>query len=124
MTRSSPMLIWIMMSFGAMRPISIVYILWCLSRSYNSITASTDGEIAGGAVGTFFADPFALFGLTGIDPSAYLAVAFQLTFAVITAALISGAIADRVQFSTWMLFVPIWVKIGRASCRDRVCQYV
>src|SRR3546814_12969931 len=101
--------------------------------SSSSITAITDGEIAGGAVCTFFADPFALFGLTCIDPSAYLTVAFQLTFAVITAALISGAIADLVKFSTWMLFVPIWVtlsyfplahQIGRASCRERVCQYV
>ena len=30
-------------------------------------------------------------------------------FAVITAALISGAIADRVKFSAWLVFVPLWV---------------
>ncbi|NYG58164.1 Amt family ammonium transporter [Nocardioides daedukensis] len=112
MTRSKSILNMMMMSFGAMGAISIVYILWGFSMSYSSITASTDGEIAGGAVGTFFADPFALFGLTDIDPSAYLTVAFQLTFAVITAALISGAIADRVKFSTWMLFIPIWVTLS------------
>jgi Amt family ammonium transporter len=53
-----------------------------------------------------------LFGLTGIDPMSYVFVAFQLTFAVITAALISGAIADRVKFSTWMVFVPIWVTLS------------
>ena len=34
--------------------------------------------------------------------------AFGLTFAVITPALISGAVADRMKFSAWMLFVPIW----------------
>ena len=39
-------------------------------------------------------------------------VGFQMTFAVITAALISGAIADRVKFSAWMVFVPLWVTLS------------
>ncbi|HYF46978.1 MAG TPA: ammonium transporter, partial [Acidimicrobiales bacterium] len=34
--------------------------------------------------------------------------AFQLTFAVITPALISGAVADRMKFAAWALFVPLW----------------
>ena len=38
--------------------------------------------------------------------------AFQLTFAVITAALISGAIADRVKFSAWLVFLPLWVTLS------------
>ena len=38
-------------------------------------------------------------------------VAFQAVFAIITVALISGAIADRAKFSTWMIFVGIWVSI-------------
>jgi Amt family ammonium transporter len=33
---------------------------------------------------------------------------FQLTFAIITAALISGAVADRTSFSAWLVFVPVW----------------
>ena len=33
---------------------------------------------------------------------------FQMTFAIITAALISGAVADRMKFSAWVLFVPLW----------------
>jgi Amt family ammonium transporter len=37
-----------------------------------------------------------------------LFVTFQLTFAVITAALISGAIADRAKFVAWIAFVPVW----------------
>ena len=36
---------------------------------------------------------------------------FQLTFAVITAALISGAIADRVKLSAWIVFLPLWVTL-------------
>ena len=33
---------------------------------------------------------------------------FQTTFAIITVALISGAVADRMKFSAWVVFVPIW----------------
>ena len=35
-----------------------------------------------------------------------------MTFAVITVALISGAIADRVRFGAWMTFVPLWVTLA------------
>ena len=45
-------------------------------------------------------------------PANYVFVAFQLTFAVITAALISGAIADRVKFSAWLVFLPLWVTLS------------
>jgi Amt family ammonium transporter len=33
---------------------------------------------------------------------------FQLGFAIVTAALVSGAIADRARFSAWMTFLPFW----------------
>ena len=37
--------------------------------------------------------------------------AFQLMFAVITPALISGAIADRAKFAAWGIFVAVWVTL-------------
>jgi len=37
--------------------------------------------------------------------------AFQLMFAIITPALISGAIADRTKFTAWAVFVTIWVTV-------------
>jgi len=37
--------------------------------------------------------------------------AFQLMFAIITPALISGAIADRTKFATWSIFVALWVSL-------------
>ena len=37
--------------------------------------------------------------------------AFQLMFAIITPALISGAIADRTKFATWSIFVALWVTL-------------
>ena len=69
--------------------------------------------------------PFEKLGLAGTDglvnPFGYegygnipelIFVGFQLTFAVITVALISGAIADRVKFSTWLVFSGLWVTFG------------
>ena len=38
-------------------------------------------------------------------------VAFQAVFAIITVALISGAIADRARFGPWMVFAGIWATI-------------
>ncbi|MFE9191963.1 ammonium transporter [Micromonospora sp. NPDC007208] len=48
--------------------------------------------------------------LTGSVPVLAFAV-FQMMFAVITPALISGAIADRAKFGAWMLFVALWVTV-------------
>jgi ammonia channel protein AmtB len=36
---------------------------------------------------------------------------FQLTFAIITVALLSGAIADRAKYGSWVLFVAAWVTL-------------
>lgn len=45
--------------------------------------------------------------LTGSVPT-LLFTTFQLTFAILTAALVSGAIADRMKFAAWLAFVPLW----------------
>src|SRR5690349_10576289 len=50
-----------------------------------------------------------MFGLQNVSKGNYIYVLFQLTFAVITAALISGSIADRVKLSSWIVFVVLWV---------------
>ena len=111
MTRTKSVLNMMMMSFGAMGVVGIIYVLYGYSMSFGS-------ENVGGII----ANPFEKFGLastdTIINPFGYegygnipeLAfVGFQLTFAVITVALISGAVADRVKFSTWMVFAALWV---------------
>ena len=36
---------------------------------------------------------------------------FQLTFAIITVALLSGAIADRAKYSSWVIFVGVWITL-------------
>ncbi|MGL5865108.1 MAG: ammonium transporter [Dermatophilaceae bacterium] len=112
LSRGKSVLNMMMMSFGAMGVVGIVYVLYGYSMSFGS-----------NDIGGVIADPFEKFGLAGTTESVInffgyegygnvpeLAfVAFQLTFAVITVALISGAVADRVKFSTWMVFSALWV---------------
>ncbi|WP_414469538.1 ammonium transporter [Methanobacterium sp. ACI-7] len=38
-------------------------------------------------------------------------IAFQMTFAAITIALISGAVVERMKFSAWLAFVPVWITL-------------
>jgi Amt family ammonium transporter len=111
MSRSKSVLNMMMMSFSALGVVGIVYALWGWSMSYSSSIAGEDGA-TGGEVLKLFANPFTQFGLENTDPENYVFVAFQLTFAVITAALISGAIADRVKFSAWLVFLPLWVTLS------------
>ncbi|MCW2819364.1 MAG: amtB, partial [Marmoricola sp.] len=99
MTRAKSVLNMMMMSYIAMGIVGIIWVLWGWSMSF-------------GGDGTFFNSPFDLFGLKDVTPDNYIYVMFQLTFAVITAALISGAIADRVKLSAWVVFLPLWVTLS------------
>jgi len=99
MSRSKSVLNMMMMSYVAMAVVGLVYVLWGWSMSFGSQDQ----------LGGLFANPFELFGLDGVGAGGYIAVMFQMTFAVITAALISGAIADRVKLSAWIVFLPLWV---------------
>jgi ammonium transporter, Amt family len=97
-----------MMSFGA---IGLIGVLWAL---YGYAIAFPAAE---GTVAPFSIDTGAL-GLSNLletpEGAAYppLAfVAFQATFAIITVALVSGAIADRAKFGAWMIFAGIWATV-------------
>ena len=111
MSRSKSVLNMMMMSFSALGVVGIVYMLWGWSMSYSTTIPDAAGN-AGKEIGQFFSSPFNQFGLENTDPHNYVFVAFQLTFAVITAALISGAIADRVKFSSWLVFLPLWITLS------------
>ena len=100
MTRSKSVLNMMMMSFGAFGIATLVFVLWGWSEGWGNL-----------GNGDLISNPFTLFGLKDVEWSGYIGMAFQLTFAAITAALISGAVADRVKFSSWMVFVPIWLTL-------------
>lgn len=111
MSRTKSVLNMLMMSFSSLAVVGIVYVLWGWSMSYSDSYPDAAGD-TGGEIGQFFADPFANFGLTDVAPGNLIFVGFQFTFAAITAALISGAVADRVKFSSWLVFVPLWVTLS------------
>ena len=98
MSRSKSVLNMMMMSYIAAAIVGILYVAVGWSMGF-------------GGEGTFFANPFELFWLDGVTTDGYIFVMFQMTFAIITAALISGAVADRMKFSAWVLFVPLWAVI-------------
>jgi Amt family ammonium transporter len=113
MSRSNSVLNMMMMSFSALGVVGIVYALWGWSMTYSSVGwAAADPDKPGWEFAKLFSSPFDQFGLSDTLPANYVFVAFQLTFAVITAALISGAIADRVKFSSWLVFLPLWVTLS------------
>ncbi len=66
------------------------------------------GEASGG---NSYLGGFDWVGMEGLsaDGATLILSMFALTFAAITPALISGAIADRVKFAAWALLVPLWV---------------
>lgn len=92
-----------MMSFAAMGLVSITWALWGDGISFGE-------SMAGGLFGNP-ADNFALYPSLNEGGDALVWVGFGGTFAIITTALISGAIADRAKFSAWMIFVPIWLTL-------------
>ncbi len=104
MVRSKSVLNMLMMSFGAIGLIGVLWAIYGYSMAFGPDVASLLG------------DPFAHLGLEGMLTSDDVAgdaafVAFQGMFAIITVALISGAIADRARFGPWLLFGGIWATL-------------
>jgi len=104
-----------MLSFGALGLIGVLWVLYGYAIAFSN--GGTDTFIGlDGVVGIDTAN----LGLEGLladaaDPQGAYPVlafaAFQATFAIITVALISGAIADRARFGPWLLFAGIWATV-------------
>lgn len=117
MVRSKNVLGTIMQSFVILAVISVEWILWGYSMAF--------GPDIGGVTGTL--DWFGLSGV-GLSPFAgysesipHLAfMIFQGMFAVITPALITGAFAERMKFSTFLLFTILWVTL----VYNPICHWV
>ena len=88
-----------MMSFGALGLVSVLWILY----GFNMSAVDSPWAFAG--------NPFSDFGLAGADSDTLVGVAYGATFAIITVALISGAIADRAKFGAWMIFAGVFATV-------------
>ncbi|MCF6523290.1 ammonium transporter [Streptomyces sp. JJ36] len=108
MVRVKSALNMLMMSFVSLGIVSVLWVLYGYSLAF--------GPDTGGLIGNL--DHIGLRGisvetLTGGDEGipVFAFALFQLMFAVLTPALISGALADRVKFSAWALFISLWVTV-------------
>jgi Amt family ammonium transporter len=98
----------IMLSFITIGVVTIVWTLWGYSLAYGN------GELISGFIGDF-----SLLGLEGVntfasegeDISPLYDVLFQMMFAIITPALITGAFVERFKFSTYLIFTVIWITV-------------
>jgi Amt family ammonium transporter len=102
MVRSKNVLAMLMQNFFAMGIVTVFWVLFGYSLAFGDLGNA-------GWIGNF--DFVGLKDIantaTGTIPTMAF-VAFQLTFAVITPALITGAIADRMRWAAWVGFIALW----------------
>ncbi|MDP9028228.1 MAG: ammonium transporter [Actinomycetota bacterium] len=112
MVKAKSVISMMMMSFGAIALVAVLFVLYGYSMAFSQ----GSGWIIRGVIG----NPFASFALIpqltsgaggGANLNALAFAGFQATFAIITVALISGAIADRARFGAWMVFAGLWVTL-------------
>ena len=109
MVRMKSVLNMMMMSLGALALISVLWVLYGYSVAFGN-------DVGAGLLG----NPGEFLGLKGLMADttteagglpAMAFVGFQAVFAIITVALISGAIADRAKFGAWMVFAGVWATV-------------
>ena len=107
MVRAKSVLNMMMMSMVTIGIVSVLWVIYGFELAFGyKADSAWYGNISlsglGGVVNDFTNNG-------GIYPIPVLVfAAFQLMFAIITPALISGAIADRTKFTAWAIFVAIW----------------
>ncbi|TMR23086.1 ammonium transporter [Nonomuraea turkmeniaca] len=127
MTRAKSVLNMMMMSFVSIIVVTVAWVLYGYSLAFDAVGDGSGfiNKIVGGLdylglSGVFNAVYEGLI-LEGGNVTAEAAAAdnfplmvfsaFQLTFAIITVALISGAIADRAKFGAWVVFSLLWATV-------------
>ncbi len=93
-----------MMTFGAASLVGVLWVLFGFSMTFGTSSGGLVGSITEFAGMKDLLEP-----MTTVDglPVSLFAL-FQALFAAITVALISGAVADRMKFGSWMLFAGLW----------------
>ncbi len=105
LVRAKNVLSILMLCFVTAALVSVTWVLWGYSIAFGDDVAGLFGFSPAflGLVGVSWTEP----GMAGTIPD-QLFMVFQLMFAIITPALIVGAIAERMKFSAFLLFVLLW----------------
>ena len=96
----------IFLTFIAFSIASVIWVAYGYPFAFGDV--SINGMISQPA--HFFMSGIGINDLTGSIPT-ILFIVFQLTFAGLTAALVSGAIVGRMKTSAWMIFIIAWVSL-------------
>ncbi|WP_273726365.1 ammonium transporter [Brucella gallinifaecis] len=107
MVRKKNVLSTVMQSFAITCLMSVLWMFFGYSLAF------TDGGSMNAYIGGFdkaFLAGVTMDSLTGTIPE-YLFIVFQMTFAVITPALIAGSFAERMKFSSMLVFMVLWLFI-------------
>jgi Amt family ammonium transporter len=102
MVRSKNVLSVLMQCFAITCLVTVIWVLWGYSIAFGA-----EGEYWGGLSRMFLAG-ISVDSVSGTIPESVF-ITFQMTFAIITPALIVGAFVDRMKFSALLVFVTIWV---------------
>ena len=107
MVRAKSVLNMMMMSLVTIGVVSVLWVIYGFKLAFGyEADSQWYGEFSFSGLGSAVNE---LTNNGGVYPIPLLAfAAFQLMFAIITPALISGAIADRTKFTAWAVFVAIW----------------
>ncbi|HEY78804.1 MAG TPA: ammonium transporter [Dehalococcoidia bacterium] len=117
MARRKNLLSTIMMSFAIMGLIGIIWALWGYSLSFGTDVASFIGGLNFLGLNSVGIEPSNTYA-TSVPHLAFMA--FQGMFAIITVALITGAVVERIKFSALLLFSALWVTFVYAP----LCHWV
>lgn len=94
------------LSFAAYAVVSVIWFVY----GYPLVFGSDIAGLIGTPVNILFSNVVETQSLTGTIPTSVYAM-YELTFAAITVALISGALVERMKFRAWMLFIPLWLTV-------------
>jgi Amt family ammonium transporter len=117
MARRKNLLSTIMMSFAIMGLIGIIWALWGYSLSFGSDNAGFIGGLNFLGLRSVGQEPSTLYAST-VPHLAFMV--FQGMFAIITVALITGAVVERIKFSALLLFSALWV----TAVYTPICHWV
>jgi len=109
MTKAKSTLNMMMMSFASIAIVSVLWVIYGFSLAFGNSGSGYYGAFSLSGLSSAVGQLTNNGGMYGIPLLAF--AGFQLMFAVITPALISGAIADRAKFVTWCIFILLWVTI-------------
>ncbi|MCW2606080.1 MAG: ammonium transporter [Frankiales bacterium] len=119
MSRSKSVLNMMMMSFSAIAVVSVLWVLFGYALTFGADKGGLIGY-SSGLLGLSDLTNNATFGSVDAGPEGVINTyalpdlvfaGFQLMFAIITVALISGAVADRMKFGAWLAFTAVWVSV-------------